>query len=93
MPVSYTHLDVYKRQEKHLLEALDNAKIQWDEDAKNARYPISEEDIAEVVAMMTGIPVSKVAQTESAKLLTMGNELTEAVIGQNEAVATVSYTH
>ena len=75
--------------EKHLLEALDNAKIQWDEDAKNARYPISEEDIAEVVAMMTGIPVSKVAQTESAKLLTMGNELTEAVIGQNEAVAKV----
>ncbi|HEY0261954.1 MAG TPA: AAA family ATPase, partial [Chitinophagales bacterium] len=68
---------------------LDKAKTQWEEDAKNARYPVGEEDIAEVVAMMTGIPVSKVAQTEGAKLLQMGNELKGSVIGQDDAVAKV----
>jgi ATP-dependent Clp protease ATP-binding subunit ClpC len=75
--------------EKNLLEELDKAKLGWEEDSRNARYPVSEEDIAEVVAMMTGIPVSKVAQTEGAKLLTMGDELQGAVIGQNEAVAKI----
>jgi ATP-dependent Clp protease ATP-binding subunit ClpC len=75
--------------EKHLLEELDKAKNLWEEDSKNARYPVSEEDIAEVVAMMTGIPVSKVAQTEGTKLLNMGEELKEGVVGQNEAVAKI----
>jgi ATP-dependent Clp protease ATP-binding subunit ClpC len=75
--------------EKHLLEELDKAKNLWEEDSKNARYPVSEEDIAEVVAMMTGIPVSKVAQTEGVKLLNMGEELKAGVIGQNEAVAKI----
>ncbi|MFN8317555.1 MAG: ATP-dependent Clp protease ATP-binding subunit [Chitinophagales bacterium] len=75
--------------EKNLLEQLDSAKNQWEEDAKNARYPVGEEDIAEVVAMMTGIPVSKVAQTEGVKLLSMGTELKGAVIGQDEAIAKV----
>lgn len=75
--------------EKHLLEELEKAKGQWDEDSRNARYPVSEEDIAEVVAMMTGIPVSKVAQTEGNKLLSMGTELKGSVIGQDEAVAKI----
>ena len=75
--------------EKHLLEELEKAKNLWEEDSKNARYPVSEEDIAEVVAMMTGIPVSKVAQTEGNKLLNMGEELKAGVIGQNEAVAKI----
>lgn len=75
--------------EKHLLEELEKAKNQWDEDSKNARYPVNEEDIAEVVAMMTGIPVSKVAQTEGNKLLGMGEQLKGAVVGQDDAVAKV----
>lgn len=75
--------------EKNLLEQLETAKKQWEEDAKSARYPVGEEDIAEVVAMMTGIPVNKVAQTESSKLLSMGNDLKGAVIGQDDAVAKV----
>ncbi|MFN8276478.1 MAG: ATP-dependent Clp protease ATP-binding subunit [Chitinophagales bacterium] len=75
--------------EKNLLEELERAKNAWDEDSKNARYPVGEEDIAEVVAMMTGIPVNKVAQTESSKLLTMGNDLKGAVIGQDDAVLKV----
>ena len=75
--------------EKRLLEELEKAKSMWEEDSKNARYPVSEEDIAEVVAMMTGIPVSKVAQTEGAKLLNMGEDLKAGVVGQNEAVAKI----
>ncbi|MCW3125575.1 MAG: Clp protease ClpC, partial [Bacteroidetes bacterium] len=75
--------------EKHLLEELEKAKGDWEEDSKNARYPVGEEDIAEVVAMMTGIPVSKVAQTESGKLLNMGEELQGAVVGQKEAVSKI----
>ncbi|MBS1624594.1 MAG: ATP-dependent Clp protease ATP-binding subunit [Bacteroidetes bacterium] len=75
--------------EKNLLEELEKAKNLWEEDSKNARYPVGEEDIAEVVAMMTGIPVSKVAQTEGSKLLSMGTELQGAVIGQDEAVTKI----
>jgi ATP-dependent Clp protease ATP-binding subunit ClpC len=75
--------------EKRLLEDLDRAKNQWEEEAKTKRYPVSEEDIAEIVAMMTGIPVKRVAQGESNKLLTMGDDLRGGVIGQDDAIAKV----
>ncbi len=75
--------------EKNLLERLDKAKQQWEEDAKSAKFPVSEDDIAEVVAMMTGIPVSKVGQTESGKLLNMNIDLKGAVVGQDEAIQKV----
>ncbi len=75
--------------EKNLLERLDNAKKQWEEDAKNAKFPVGEDDIAEVVSMMTGIPVTKVAQTENGKLVNMGSDIKAAVIGQDDAVAKV----
>ncbi|MFX8554356.1 UvrB/UvrC motif-containing protein, partial [Acinetobacter baumannii] len=45
--------------EKRLGEELENAKTQWEEESKNKRYPITEEHIAEVVSMMTGIPVKR----------------------------------
>lgn len=75
--------------EKRLLDDLERAKNQWEEEAKTKRYPVSEEDIAEIVAMMTGIPVMRVAQGESNKLLTMGEDLKGAVIGQDDAIAKV----
>jgi len=75
--------------EKRLLEDLEKAKNQWDEESKIKRYPVNDEDIAEVVAMMTGIPVNKIAQTESTKLVSMGTELKDVVIGQDEAVQKV----
>ncbi|MCO5229835.1 MAG: ATP-dependent Clp protease ATP-binding subunit [Chitinophagales bacterium] len=77
-------------QEKRLQEQLAQAKIQWDEDAKSKRYPVSEEDIAEVVAMMTGIPTSKVAQSESKRLITMADDLKKQVIGQDEATIKIT---
>jgi ATP-dependent Clp protease ATP-binding subunit ClpC len=73
-------------QEKKLMEDLDKAKLQWEEEAKTKRYTVTEEDVADVVAMMTGIPVTKIAAGESAKLVTMGEELKKVIIGQNDAV-------
>lgn len=77
-------------QEKKLQEQLEQAKIQWEEDAKTKRFPVTEEDIAEVVAMMTGIPVSKVAKSESKKLVTMADDLKKQVIGQDEATLKIT---
>ena len=76
--------------EKKLLEELDKAKVVWEEDSKNKKYPVSDEDIAEVVAMMTGIPVKRIAQSESVKLLNMKQDLGKAVIGQDEAIAIIT---
>ena len=72
--------------EKKLLEQLDNAKLRWEEETKKKRYSVKEENVAEVIAMMTGIPVSRIAQNEGQKLLGMGNELKAKVIGQDEAI-------
>jgi ATP-dependent Clp protease ATP-binding subunit ClpC len=77
-------------QEKKLQEQLEQAKLQWEEDARTKRYPVSEDDIAEVVAMMTGIPVNKVAQSESKRLVTMADDLSQQVIGQTEAVSKIT---
>jgi ATP-dependent Clp protease ATP-binding subunit ClpC len=76
--------------EKRLQEQLEQAKRDWEEDAKSKRYPVAEEDIAEVVAMMTGIPVKRVAQSESKKLVQMADDLKKQVIGQDEAVAKIT---
>jgi ATP-dependent Clp protease ATP-binding subunit ClpC len=72
--------------EKRLLDQLDRAKIAWEEDTKKRRYTVTEENVAEVVAMMTGIPVSRVAANEGKKLLSMGDELKGRVIGQDAAI-------
>ncbi|MBK6340544.1 MAG: ATP-dependent Clp protease ATP-binding subunit [Bacteroidetes bacterium] len=76
--------------EKKLLDQLETAKKQWDEDAKSKKYPVSEEDIAEVVAMMTGIPVKRVAQSEGKRLVSMADDMKKMVIGQDEAVSKIT---
>jgi ATP-dependent Clp protease ATP-binding subunit ClpC len=75
--------------EKRLGEELDKAKAQWEEESKHKRYPISEEDIAEVVSMMTGIPVRRMVQAETDKLRKMAEDLKGAVVGQEEAITKV----
>ena len=75
--------------EKQLLEQLDTAKKQWEEETKSHRYTVNEKDVAEVVAMMTGIPVTRIAQTESNRLVKMADELKGKVIGQDDAIAKV----
>lgn len=75
--------------EKQLLEQLETAKKVWEEETKNNRYIVSEQDVAEVVGMMTGIPVQRVAQSEGARLVNMASDLKGKVIGQDEAIAKV----
>jgi ATP-dependent Clp protease ATP-binding subunit ClpC len=76
--------------EKNLIEELDNEKDKWEEETKTKRYDVTEEDVSDVIAMMTGIPVQKVAQNEGAKLLEMSKELQSQVIGQDEAIKKLS---
>ncbi len=76
-------------EESKLLRQLDFAKMQWEEESKTKRYPVGEEDIAEVVSMMTGIPVKRVAQSESKKLVHMADDVKRMIIGQDEAVVKV----
>ncbi|UEG48877.1 ATP-dependent Clp protease ATP-binding subunit [Ferruginibacter lapsinanis] len=75
--------------EKRLQEELEKAKADWEEESKHKRYPIEEEDIAEVISMMTGIPVKRMVQAETDKLRRMGDDLKGAVIGQEDAISKV----
>ena len=75
--------------EKRLQEELEAAKNSWEEESKHKRFPIEEEDIAEVVCMMTGIPVKRMVQAETDKLRRMGDDLKGAVVGQEEAIQKV----
>jgi ATP-dependent Clp protease ATP-binding subunit ClpC len=72
--------------EKKLIAQLEEEKNKWEEETKTKRYEVNEENVADVIAMMTGIPTKRIAQNESKKLLTMKDELTTSVIGQDEAV-------
>ena len=76
--------------ESKLMRQLEFAKMQWDEDSKTKRYPVDEEDIAEVVAMMTGIPVQRVAQSESKKLVKMSNDMQAMIVGQDDAITKIT---
>lgn len=80
----------YRDNESKLIRRLEQAKEEWEEESKAKRYPVNEEDIAEVVSMMTGIPVRRVAQSESKKLVGMSNDLKEMIIGQNEAIEKIT---
>ncbi|MDX2062884.1 MAG: ATP-dependent Clp protease ATP-binding subunit, partial [Bacteroidia bacterium] len=73
-------------QEKKLIEELDLAKLRWEEETKSKRYKVTEDDVAAVVAMMTGIPVTKIAEGDAKRLQHMADDLKREVIGQSEAV-------
>lgn len=72
--------------EKKLIDELENAQKAWDKESSELVYNVEEEDVAAVVAMMTGIPVSRISQNEGQKLLNMRGELNTRVIGQDEAI-------
>jgi ATP-dependent Clp protease ATP-binding subunit ClpC len=76
--------------EMKLVRQLEQAKVSWEEDSKTRRYPVTEEDISEVVSMMTGIPVKRVAQSEGTKLVSMNTDLQKVIIGQDQAILKVT---
>ena len=63
--------------EKHLLEELEQAKAVWEAETKSKRYTVTEDNVAEVVSMMTGIPVQRVGQADSQKLLNMAETIAQ----------------
>jgi len=76
----------FRDKEGELLKLLDTEKEKWDKDVSKKREIVDESNIEEVVAMMTGVPVTRIAQAESQRLKKMAQELQEKVIGQSEAV-------
>ena len=76
----------YRDQERQLLLQLEASKSKWEEELQENRQIVDEEKIAEVVAMISGIPVQRVAQAENQRLKGMGNVLKSKIIGQDEAV-------
>ncbi len=72
--------------EKRLLEDLEKEKTIWENETKSKRYTVSEDNVAEVVSMMTGIPVQRVGQTDSQKLLGMAEAMKGRIIGQDDAL-------
>ncbi len=72
--------------EKNMIEQLEIAKRDWEEETKANRYKVTEEEVADVMAMMTGIPVKRISQGEGTKLLTMAEDMKLKVIGQEDAV-------
>lgn len=72
--------------ERQLMDELEKVKNQWEEESRKHRETVTEENVAEVVSMMTGIPLTKVAQSETKKLANMYDMIKEKVIGQDEAV-------
>ncbi|MDB0614679.1 ATP-dependent Clp protease ATP-binding subunit [Tenacibaculum dicentrarchi] len=75
--------------EKNIETALVSAENQWEEDSKLNREIVTEDNVAEVVSMMTGIPVNRVAEAESHRLSDLPNMIKGKVIGQDEAVTKV----
>jgi len=76
--------------ELHLSENVGNLEAEWKADRNKERTQVTEEDIAEVVAMWTGIPVTRLAQEETTRLLHMEEELHKRIIGQDEAIVGIS---
>ncbi|MGG0668522.1 ATP-dependent protease ATP-binding subunit ClpC [Sporosarcina koreensis] len=80
----------FRDKEQKMKEELEKTKTEWKEKQGKKESEVTVNDIAEVVAMWTGVPVAKIAETETAKLLNMEELLHERVIGQKEAVTAIS---
>ena len=76
----------FRDEERQLLSDLEQEKEKWQKELRENRVVVDEESVAEVVAMMTGVPVKRIAKTEGMKLLQMREELADSVIGQQEAI-------
>jgi ATP-dependent Clp protease ATP-binding subunit ClpC len=79
----------FRDREKQFLEQLEREQQRWERELIKHREIVDDEKVAEVVAMMTGVPVQRIAQAEGTRLLKMGEELKDSVIGQDEAIGKI----
>ena len=87
---NYEEAAKLRDREKKILSELEQEKLDWEIKSQNMVYEVTERTIADVVAMMTGIPVNKIAESESEKLIKMEDYLKEHIIGQDEALKKIS---
>lgn len=76
----------FRDKERQYLMRLEEAKDKWEKDLKEHRETVDEDKVAEVVAMISGVPVQRIAKAENQRLLEMGDQLKEKIVGQDEAV-------
>jgi ATP-dependent Clp protease ATP-binding subunit ClpC len=79
----------YRDSEKKMLAKLEEEKNNWEKELEKNRETVTEEEVAQVVAMMTGVPVQRIAQAEGTRLMKMNEELRKNVVGQDEAIEKV----
>ncbi|MEI6049379.1 MAG: ATP-dependent Clp protease ATP-binding subunit [Bacteroidota bacterium] len=79
----------FRDREKDLLDMIEQEKKKWEKELAVNRETVDADKVAEVVAMMTGVPVQRIAQTEGTRLLNMADELKGSIIGQDEAISKV----
>lgn len=85
----YEDAALLRDKEKKLIDSLDKARIVWEDEQRKHKQTVTEEHVAQVVSMVTGIPLSKISTNENSKLAKMGQALKGTVIGQDEAVSKV----
>ncbi len=86
----YSEAAELRDQGRDLEAKLADMKQKWEAEERNRRVQVREQDVAAVVAMMTGVPVERIAENEQGRLLSMENELKGAVVGQDEAIARIA---
>lgn len=79
----------FRDKEKNLLNQLEDEKERWEKELINHRETVDEHKVAEVVAMMSGVPVQRIAQAEGKRLMNMGKDIKGKVIGQDEAIGKI----
>ena len=79
----------HRDKEKSLMQLLDQEKEEWEKELINHRETVTEEKVAEVVAMMSGVPIQRIAQAEGKRLMDMGKQLKGSVIGQDDAISKI----
>jgi len=79
----------FRDREKDILQQVEDEKNNWEKELSRHREVVSDENVAEVVAMMTGVPVQRIAQAEGTRLIKMGEELKGSVIGQDDAISKI----
>jgi ATP-dependent Clp protease ATP-binding subunit ClpC len=86
----FEHAAKLRDMERNLSDKLETARLRWEDEEENRIANVTPDDIAEVVAMMTGIPTQKIALAETTKLMDMENVLKKSVVGQDEAIVSIS---
>jgi ATP-dependent Clp protease ATP-binding subunit ClpC len=87
---NYEQAAKLRDEEKKLFDKLENEKIKWTEKQKDSKVPVSVDDVYTIVSEMTGVPITKLDNKETEKLLKMESLLNSSVIGQDEAITTIS---